>query len=117
MTRFQGIYRCAKANGTVSALGWWHGERQGASPGTTTRREDAIMLVLTRKRNETIQIGQDIVIRVIHTSTGAVKIGIEAPREVSVVRGELAQQRLAAALGSQGMEVSHEEAATLLAAG
>lgn len=53
------------------------------------------MLVLTRKRNETIQIGNDIVIRVIHTSTGAAKIGIEAPREVAVLRGELAQQRLA----------------------
>ena len=47
------------------------------------------MLVLTRKRSETIQIGEDIFIKVIRTGRTSVKIGIEAPANVRVVRGEL----------------------------
>lgn len=49
------------------------------------------MLVLTRKRDEMITIGSDIVIRVIKTSKGSVKIGIEAPASVRVRRSELAK--------------------------
>lgn len=47
------------------------------------------MLVLTRKRAETIQIGENIFVKVIRTGRSAVKIGIEAPANVRVVRGEL----------------------------
>ncbi len=47
------------------------------------------MLVLTRKAAETIQIGDSIVIKVIKTGRGTVKIGIDAPDAVRVVRGEL----------------------------
>ena len=46
------------------------------------------MLVLTRKPAETIRIGQDIVIKVIKTGSGSVKIGIDAPQSVRVLRGE-----------------------------
>jgi carbon storage regulator len=48
------------------------------------------MLVLTRKRDETIKIGSNIVIRVIKTAKGSVKIGIEAPDSVRIQRGEIA---------------------------
>lgn len=48
------------------------------------------MLVLTRKRSECIKVGEDIVIKVIHTSKGTVKLGIEAPSHVRVLRAELA---------------------------
>ena len=47
------------------------------------------MLILTRKRNESIRIGEHIVVRVMHTSKGSVKIGIEAPDSVRIMRGEL----------------------------
>ena len=47
------------------------------------------MLVLTRKRDEEIRIGNDIVIRVIKTGSGKVRLGIEAPASVRVVRGEI----------------------------
>ena len=50
------------------------------------------MLVLTRKQNEMIQIGEDIVGKVISTGKGKVKIGIDAPAEVRVMRGELADE-------------------------
>ncbi|TWT48795.1 carbon storage regulator [Botrimarina hoheduenensis] len=48
------------------------------------------MLVLTRKAQETIQIGNDITITVIKTKGKAVRLGIQAPAEVAVLRGELA---------------------------
>ena len=50
------------------------------------------MLVLTRKATETIQIGDGIVIKVIKTGRGSVKIGIDAPDNVRVMRGELCEE-------------------------
>lgn len=47
------------------------------------------MLVLTRKANETIKIGNNIVVKVICTGTKTVRIGIEAPGDVRILRGEL----------------------------
>ena len=47
------------------------------------------MLVLTRKRSEMIRIGEDIVVKVIRTGKGTVKLGVEAPAHVRVLRGEL----------------------------
>lgn len=55
------------------------------------------MLVLTRKRTESIKIGEDIVITVVHTSKGTVKLGIQAPHNVRVLRAELDQRTTAAA--------------------
>lgn len=47
------------------------------------------MLILTRKRNDSIRIGENIVVRVMRTAKGSVKIGIEAPDSMRIVRGEL----------------------------
>ena len=47
------------------------------------------MLVLTRKANQQIQIGENIVITVLQVKGNSVRLGIEAPREVRVMRGEL----------------------------
>jgi carbon storage regulator len=47
------------------------------------------MLILTRKRGTSIRIGQDIVISVIQTGRSSVKLGIQAPAHVKIVRGEL----------------------------
>ena len=49
------------------------------------------MLVLTRKAGETIRIGEDIVVKVISSGRGKVKVGIEAPASVRVLRAELAE--------------------------
>ena len=51
------------------------------------------MLVLTRKAEETIRIGDDIVVKVIRTGNGSVKIGIEAPVSIRVMRGELLEEK------------------------
>ena len=47
------------------------------------------MLVLSRKESQTIRIGQDIVIKVVKTGKGTIKIGVEAPEDIKVARGEL----------------------------
>lgn len=47
------------------------------------------MLVLARKLNESIEIGEDITIKVISIDKGIVKLGIDAPSEVSILRSEL----------------------------
>jgi carbon storage regulator len=53
------------------------------------------MLVLTRKRNESIQVGEMIRITVVEIHSGRVRIGIEAPSEVRIRRGELPPARQA----------------------
>ncbi|MFZ0579305.1 MAG: carbon storage regulator CsrA [Psychrobacillus psychrotolerans] len=47
------------------------------------------MLVLSRKVNETIKIGDDIEIRVLEVKGDNVRIGIEAPKSMEILRGEL----------------------------
>lgn len=47
------------------------------------------MLVLSRKGNETIKIGNDIEIKIIEVKGDIVRIGIEAPKNVDILRGEL----------------------------
>ena len=49
------------------------------------------MLVLSRKVGERILIGPDIVVTVVRVTGGGVRLGIEAPPELPVVREELAQ--------------------------
>lgn len=47
------------------------------------------MLVLTRKVNETIQLGDDISITVVGIDADRVRIGIDAPRSLRIFRKEL----------------------------
>jgi len=54
------------------------------------------MLVLSRKMNEQIIIGDNVKITICRIKGNAISIGIEAPREVPVVRGELLAKRRAA---------------------
>ena len=47
------------------------------------------MMVLSRKRDERIVIGDDVVITVVEIRGDRVRLGIEAPREVTVHRQEV----------------------------
>lgn len=47
------------------------------------------MLVLTRKNNESIQIGDDIEIKVLGIEGDQIKLGIEAPKSVDIYRKEI----------------------------
>lgn len=47
------------------------------------------MLVLTRKTNQSIMIGDSIEVSVLSVSGDKVRIGIDAPRDVAVFRTEV----------------------------
>jgi carbon storage regulator len=47
------------------------------------------MLILNRREGESIKIGDDIEIEVVSLSGSNVKIGINAPQEISILRKEL----------------------------
>ncbi|QEH37352.1 Carbon storage regulator [Aquisphaera giovannonii] len=51
------------------------------------------MLVLTRKLLEKLYIGDNICVTVVRLEGGQVRLGIEAPRSVNVVRAELVPER------------------------
>jgi carbon storage regulator len=73
------------------------------------------MLVLTRKLMERLFIGDDVCVTVVRLEGGQVRLGIDAPRHVSVVRAELVPDRPVprygpapyARLGSDRPEVRH----------
>lgn len=56
------------------------------------------MLVLTRKKNESIVIGDNITITVVEIRGDRVRLAIQAPREVSVHRNEVYEAITHAAL-------------------
>ena len=47
------------------------------------------MLVLSRKQNERIRVGDSVVVTIVRVSGDKVRIGIEAPADVRVLRDEL----------------------------
>ena len=64
------------------------------------------MLVLTRKQGEQIRIGDNVVITVVRTKGKGVRLGIQAPAHVPVLRGEIAQ---AIAGGAEQLAAAAEE--------
>ena len=50
------------------------------------------MLVLSRKVGEKILIGDEIAVTVVRVAQGIVRIGIEAPKEMPIVREEIKKQ-------------------------
>lgn len=71
------------------------------------------MLVLTRRANQSIIIGDDVVVTVLEVRGDQVRIGITAPRDVTVHREEvyraLHDANADAATSADGSPVLHEE--------
>ena len=68
-----------------STAPWYVGFLAPRAPG----RERGPMLVLTRKSNQSIMIGDDIEISVLSIMGEKVRIGIQAPRDIPVFRKEV----------------------------
>lgn len=66
------------------------------------------MLVLSRKEGEQLLIGDNIVLTINRLSGNRVAIGIEAPRDVRIVRGELNRHEVATG-GSQPIAMSIDQ--------
>jgi carbon storage regulator len=71
------------------------------------------MLVLTRKLMEKLFIGDDICVTVVRLENGQVRLGIDAPREISVVRAELVANRAAPCYRSDARTIAREARARL----
>ena len=76
---------CAKLGAGIYTLS--HGGAHAVGPQTRAGRQS--MLVLTRKSNQSIMIGDDIEVSVLAIMGEKVRIGIEAPRKVPVFRKEV----------------------------
>lgn len=50
------------------------------------------MLIITRKKGESLMIGDDIEIIVSKIDDGSVKFGIKAPRDIQILRKELYEE-------------------------
>lgn len=50
------------------------------------------MLVITRKKGESLMIGDDIEITISKIDDGSVKIGINAPKNITILRKELYEE-------------------------
>lgn len=50
------------------------------------------MLIITRKKGESLMIGDDIEITISKIDDGSVKLGINAPKNVSILRKELYEE-------------------------
>ena len=57
--------------------------------GIASRERNVVMLVLSRKKNESIVINNDITIVVVEIRGDKVRLGVEAPKEVPVHRREV----------------------------
>ena len=67
------------------------------------------MLVLSRKEGEQLVIGDNIVLTVNRINGNRVSIGIEAPRDIRIVRGELNRHEVSAGPNAP-MSMSIDEA-------
>lgn len=50
------------------------------------------MLIITRKKGESLMIGDDIEITISKIEDGSIKLGINAPKNISILRKELYEQ-------------------------
>jgi len=61
------------------------------------------MLVLSRKPGERILIGDDITVTIVRIGPNNVRVGIEAPRELNIVREELCtKENASSSSGTEG---------------
>lgn len=51
------------------------------------------MLVISQKKGEKLRIGRDITITILESKAGKVRLGIEAPQELEVMRESLYRER------------------------
>ncbi|MCH9812548.1 MAG: carbon storage regulator CsrA [Epsilonproteobacteria bacterium] len=66
------------------------------------------MLILGRKEGEEILLGSEITVKIVEVSKGVVKVGIEAPKSLVILRGEL-KERIKASNQEANAKVGEQE--------
>ena len=62
---------------------------------------DTLMLAISRRPNETIVFPElDITVKITRVAGSTVRLGVTAPREVTILRGELVQEEVACVLSA-----------------
>lgn len=69
------------------------------------------MLVLSRRVGESIEIGNNVTVKVVRINGDKIRIGIEAPPEINIRRSELADENDDGAKETNGEETGRAEAA------
>jgi carbon storage regulator len=69
------------------------------------------MLVLSRKRDQQILIGQNIKVTILRVQGRIVKVGVEAPENIAVFRSELLGRPSPSAVSSQRSAISDQPSA------
>lgn len=72
------------------------------------------MLVITRGPGESFQIGDDIEVTVVEVQEGRVKIGIDAPKHVRILRRELLEAVRSENAEAAGVQLSLDSLAQAL---
>lgn len=65
------------------------------------------MLVLARKLDNSVMIGDDIEVKILSIRGGMVRLGIAAPKDVAVHRKEVYERMKAEQEGGSGADLSH----------
>lgn len=64
------------------------------------------MLVLGRKTDESLILGDDIIITILGIEGDRVKVGIDAPRHITILRSEVRERQLRAAAEQAAAEAT-----------
>src|SRR5262245_59515284 len=70
-------------------VNWSGGHQPGRQCPQETLKGDFKMLVITRREQEAILIGDNIRVTIVNIAPGRVRVGIDAPRDVVITREEL----------------------------
>jgi len=73
----------------------------------STTREGGAMLVLSRKPGERILIGDNIAVTIVRIGPNTVRLGIDAPRDLNIVREELCGETAESAQPGQVVVLEH----------
>ena len=52
------------------------------------------MLVLGRKPGESVVIGEDVIVKVVKSDQGDLRLAIDAPKDVKIIRGEIYEDEI-----------------------
>jgi carbon storage regulator len=64
------------------------------------------MLVVGRKPGEYVMIGKDIMVKVIKSDDGHLRLGIDAPKSTNIIRGEIYEDQLDTMQRDQPTDIS-----------